>query len=139
MAGGEPGQAKSEGVFAEAEGDIREWFRRRGDGGADCGFTAMGGQGDGCAEKRGQKLVLGRQLLRSLIGDESGDGDADESVKRVPEQIKGGNFVGEEFDREQDQSDGDDGPGLQQLQAGWEREMSVTGEQSEDGDSQVKI
>src|ERR1700685_4779202 len=41
MAGGEPGQAKSEGVFAEAEGDIREWFRRRGDGGADCGFTAM--------------------------------------------------------------------------------------------------
>jgi hypothetical protein len=36
-------------------------------------------------------------------------------VERAPDQIEGGDFVGEEFDGEQSLAGGDYGPGLQEL------------------------
>ena len=83
--------------------------------------------------------MLGRKLARSLIREQSGDGHANESVKSVPDQVEGGNFVGEEFDGEKSDAGDNDWPTGKQLQSGWEWEMAETGEESEDGDGRVEV
>ena len=110
MTRGQPGQADGESIFAQAQGDVREWFGRGRDGGAGCGFAAVGDQGDGCSQQCGQQLVLRRKLAGRLVGEESGDGDADEGVQGVPDQVEGGDLVGEEFDDEERDAGGDYGP-----------------------------
>ncbi len=126
-------------VDYEAQRDIREGFGRGRDGGAGGGFAAVGDEGDGGSEKCGQQLVLGRKLGRGAVGEESGDRDADESVQGIPDEIEGGDFVGEEFEDEERGTGGNDGPGGEELQSGREREMSAAGEQAEDGDGGVEI
>ena len=74
----------------------------------------MGDEGYECTQQCGQELVRGRELGGCLVGQQSGYGDADEGVQGVPEQIEGGDFVGEELDDEQGQAGGDYGPSRQQ-------------------------
>src|SRR5580704_3984233 len=99
----------------------------------------MGGEGYGCAQQCGQELVFGRKLAGRLVGEQSGDGNADESVQGVPEQVEGGNLVGEEFDDKEHDARGDYRPGLEQVQAGGKWEMSEAGDEAEDGDGGVEI
>ena len=139
MARGQPGQADGYDVFAEAQRDVREWFGRGRHGGAGGGFAAVGDQGYGCADECGQQLVLGRKLAGRAVGEESGDGDADESVQGVPDQVEGRDLVGEEFDDEQCGAGGDDGPSGEQLQSGRKRKMGEAGQEAEDGDRGVEI
>jgi len=61
----------------------------------------VGGHGDGSAGERGGQLFKGREAGGGLKGEERGDGDADEGVECVPEEVKGGDFVGEELQGEE--------------------------------------
>ena len=53
---------------------------------------------DQAAGDGGQQLSFGRKLGGGSIGDEGRDGDADKSMQRIPEEVEGGDFVGEKFD-----------------------------------------
>ena len=139
MARGQPGQADGEDVFAEAERDVGEGFGRGRYGGAGGGFAAVGDKGDPGAEQRRHQLVRGRKLGGGLVGQQSGDWDADEGVEGVPEQVEGGDFVGEEFEGEEREAGDDDGPSGEQEQPGRKRHMAETGQQAEDGDGGVEI
>ena len=100
MTRGEPGEGDGEGVLGEAEGDVGEGLGRWSDGGADGGFAGVGGECDSGSEKRGDELLGGSELRGGAIGEQRGDGDADEGVERAPEKVEGGDFVGEELDSE---------------------------------------
>ena len=65
---------------------------------------------------------------RGLKGEQRGDGDADECVQRVPDEIEGGNFVDEEIDAEENESGGDDAPVGQEMQRRGQVEISVWAE-----------
>ncbi len=117
MARGQPGQGDGQDVFANTQRDVREWFGRGGDGGAGGGFAAVGDEGYGCSEERGQELVLGGKLGGGLVGEKSGDGDADEGVEGVPDEVERGDFVGEEFDDEERGAGDDDRPALEQMES----------------------
>jgi hypothetical protein len=41
-----------------------------------------------------------------MVGDQRCDGDADESVEEIPEEVEGWDLVGEEFDGEEDGAGG---------------------------------
>ena len=127
MAGGEPGEGDGECVLGEAEGDVGEGFGRWGDGGADGGFAGVGGEGDQASEKRGQQLFARSKLRGGAIGEQRGDRDADEGMEGAPDEVEGGDLVGEEFDGEQGCAGGDYGPGLEELKGWREREMSEAG------------
>jgi len=99
----------------------------------------VGNQGYGGSEERGQELVLGGKLGGGLVGEESGDGDADESVQGVPDEVEGGDFVGEELDDEERGAGDDDRPSVEQLQSRRQREMAEAGQQAEDGDGGVEV
>ena len=46
-----------------------------------------------------------------MIGDQGGDRDADDGVDAVPDEIEGGDLVGDELDDEEDGA-GDENPGV---------------------------
>ena len=117
MAGGEPGKGDGEGVFGEAEGDVGDGLGGWSDGGADCGFAGVGGEGDGGSEKCGEKLLAGSELGSGAVGEQGGHRDANEGVERGPDEIEGGDFVGEEFDGEERGAGGDHGPGFEELES----------------------
>ena len=99
----------------------------------------MGGKGDGGTEKSGEELLAGSELCGGAVGEQGGDRNADEGVQRGPDEIEGGDFVGEEFDGEECGAGGDYGPGFEELQSWREREMSEAGEQAEGGDGGVDV
>ena len=45
--------------------------------------------------------------MSRFVGDECGDRDADEGVRCVPDEVEGGDFVGEELYSEEDGGDRD--------------------------------
>jgi hypothetical protein len=52
---------------------------------------------------------------------QSGDGNADERVQRVPDEVEGGNFICEEFDGEQREGGADDPPVGDEMQRAGQR------------------
>ena len=89
---------------------VGDGFRAGGDGGADGGLGGVGGEGYGGSDGGGEDLHLGGEMCAGVVGDEGGDGDADYSVDAVPDEVEGGDFVGEEFYGEEN-SAGDENPG----------------------------
>lgn len=79
------------------------------------------------------------ELAGRAVGEESGDGDANEGVERVPDEIEGWNLVSEEFDDEEGDAGADNDPALKRLQSSGKWQMTETGEQSQDGDSGVEV
>ena len=77
---------------------------------ADGGFASVGDECDGATGESGGELLGGREAGCGLKGEERGDGDADESVERVPDKIECGDFVYEEIDAEENERGGDDAP-----------------------------
>ena len=62
----------------------------------------MGGEGDDGAECGGENLHLRAELRTGLVGDERSDGDADDGVEEIPDDVEPGDLVGEELDSEED-------------------------------------
>jgi hypothetical protein len=120
VVGREPGEADGYRVFGGAEGDIGDGLGRRGDGGANRGLGGVGGEGDGSAERGGEYLHLRGELGAGLVGDKRGDRDADEGVEDIPEEIEGGELVGEELDEEEDGRDDED-PGVGEGTKTWRK------------------
>ncbi len=74
-----------------------------------------------------------------MVGDERCDRDSDEGVEEIPEEVEGGDLVGEEFDGEED-SAGDDDPGVAEgVEAGWELDDLRAGEEAEGEDGGVDV
>jgi hypothetical protein len=104
----EPSEGDSADVFAGREGDVGERLRA---GGHESAGGSLGGVGNGCDGGTGgcgEELHLRGELVSGLIGEKCGDWDADERVGGVPDEIEGGDFVGEELDREEEAGYGDD-------------------------------
>ncbi|MCU1300067.1 MAG: hypothetical protein JWQ87_351 [Candidatus Sulfotelmatobacter sp.] len=127
MAGGEPRQGDGESVFGQAEGDVGERLGGWSDCRADSGFAGMGGEGDGGSEKRGEELLGGSELRGGSVSQQRGDGNAHEGVESAPKEIEGGDFIGEEFDGEERCAGSDYRPSFEELESGWEREVSEAG------------
>ena len=139
MARGQPSQGDGEHIFGDAETDVRERFGRGRYGGAGGGFAAVGDEGDAGAEQRGHQLVRGRKLGGGLVGQQSGDRDANEGVQSVPDQVEGWDLVSEEFEGEECEAGDDDGPSGEQEQARRKRHVAETGQKAQDGDGGVEI
>ena len=101
VVGGEPGDAYGYYVLGGAEGYVGDGLGAGGYGGADGGLGGVGGEGYGCSDGGGEDLHLGRELGAGVVGDESGDGDSDYGVDAVPDEVEGGDLVGDEFDCEE--------------------------------------
>jgi len=99
----------------------------------------VGGERDDGSQKRGQQLLGGSELGGGAVGQQGGDRDEDEGVERAPDQVEGGDLIGEEFDGEQRSAGGDDGPAFQELQGWREWKVSEAGEQAEGGDGGVDV
>ena len=84
----------------------------------------MGGEGYGGSEGGGQQLLRGGELAGGSVGEQCGGGNADEGVESAPDEVESGDFVGEEFDGEQECAGGDYGPGFQELQRRREGDVS---------------
>ena len=52
-------------------------------------------------------------------------------MQGVPEEIEGGDFVGEELQCEEDAGGADDPPVGEEMEAGWEREQAGVRQQAE--------
>ena len=110
--GCEPGEGDGGDVFTGGEGDVGHGLGAGGDEGAGGGLRGVGDGRDGGSGDGGEELHLGRELRGGLVGEQRGDGDADEGVGGVPDEVEGGDLVGEDFDGEEEAGDGDD-PGLE--------------------------
>jgi len=139
MAGGEPGERYGSHVFAEGEADVGEGFGRWRDGGTDGGLASVGCEGDGCTEKGGNELFLRRQRGGGTPRDESGDRYADEGMERVPDEIEGRDFVGEEFDCEECGAGSDYPPAGEEMKLVRQDEDATMSQQAEGGQSRVHI
>jgi hypothetical protein len=139
LPGGKPGEEDGESIFAEAESDVREWFGRGSDCGADCGFAAVGDEGDGAAGEGREELLRGREAGCGLKGEQCSDRDADEGVKRVPDEVERGDFVDEEVNAEENESGRDDAPIGKQMKRWRQVEKSCVGHQAEGGDGGIDI
>ena len=107
---GEPCEEDGERIFAEAERDVGEGLGRRSDCGANRSFASVSDEGDGAAGKCSGQLLARCERRSGLKGEQRGEGYADESVQRVPDEIERGNFVDEKTDAEEDESSNDDAP-----------------------------
>jgi hypothetical protein len=96
-------------------------------------------QGDGGSEGGGEELLGGSELASGSVGKERGDGDANKGVEGAPDQVEGGDFVGEEFDGEERCAGGDDWPGFEEFEGRREWDVSEAGQESEDGDCGVDV
>jgi hypothetical protein len=108
VAGGEPGEGDGGDVFAGGEGDVGDGFWAGSDEDAGGGFGGVGDGGNSGSGSSGEELQLRGELGGGLVGEQRGDGHADEGVGGVPEEIEAGNLVGEEFHGKEDGGDGDD-------------------------------
>jgi len=88
---------------------------------------------DGAAGESGGELLDRREAGSGLKGEERGDGDADESVERIPDEIESGDFVDEEVDAEENEGGGDDAPVGEEMERRGKVEISGVGEQAESG------
>lgn len=139
MVGREPGEADGYSVSCGAEGDVGDRLGTGSYGGADGCLGGVGGECNGCAQGGGEHLHLRSELRTGVVGDERGDRDADEGVKDIPEEVYGGDLVGEEFDGEEDGA-GDDDPGVAEgVEAWWELDDVGAGEESEGEDGGVDV
>jgi len=136
---GEPCEEDGKRIFNEAERDVGERLRRRSDCGANGGFASVSNEGDGAARESGGKLFGGRERCSGLKSEERGEGDADESVERVPDEVEGGDLVDKETDAEEDESGGDDTPVGEEMKRGWQVEISGVGHEAERGHGGVDI
>ena len=139
VVGGEPGDADGDGVFGGGEGDVREGFGAGGDGGADGVLGAVGEKRDAGAGGGGEQLHAGREVVGGLVGDEGGDGDANEGVEGVPDEIEGGDLVDDELGGEE-QAGGDEDPGVREgVEARGESDPVEAVEQAEGEDGGVDV
>ena len=139
MMGGEPGEGDGGDVFAGGERDVGERLGTGGDHGAGGGFGGVGDGRDGGSADGGEELHLGRELRGGLVGEQRGYGHTDEGVGGVPDEIEGGDLVGEDFDGEEEAGDGDD-PGVGEgVQAGREGDPVESREDAEGGDGGVDV
>ncbi len=137
--GGEPGEADGGDIFCRRERDVGYRLRAGGDEGAGGGLAGVRERGDGGTDGGGEKLHLRRELRGGLIGKQRRNGDADEGVGGVPDEVEGGNFVGEELDGEEGGGDADD-PGVGEgVEAGREQDPVGVGEDAEGGDRGVDV
>lgn len=137
--GCQPGEGDGGDVFAGGEGDVGDGLGAGGDEGSGGGFGGVGDSGDGGSGGGGEELHLRRELRGGLIGEERGYGDADEGMGGVPDEIEGGDLVGEDFDSEEDAGDGDD-PGVGEgVEAGGEGDPVEVREEAEGGDGGVDV
>ncbi len=139
LPGGEPGEEDGQDIFAHAEGDVGEGLGRGGDGGADGGFAAVSDEGDSASGKRGGKLLGGREGCRGLIREERGDRNADEGVERVPDEVEGGDLVGEELDGEEREAGGDDAPVGEQVEGRGQGDEVEVCQEAEGGHGGVDV
>ena len=91
------------------------------------------------SDERRQQLVFWRELAGGAVGQESGNGDSDEGMKSIPDQVEGGNLIREELDYEQRYACCDQRPALKELQSRRKREMGEAGQESQDSQRRVKI
>jgi hypothetical protein len=87
----------------------------------------------------GEKLLARRKMGCGGIGQQSGDGHTHERVERIPDQVKGRNFVGKKFDDEQDSVGRDDPPVLQQMELSGERQQTRMRQQAQGSESRINI
>jgi hypothetical protein len=139
LPGCEPGEEYGQRIFAEAERDIRERLGRWSYGGARSDLAAMCSQGDQAAGECSYKLLGGRQSGRGAIGEERGDRNADKRMQRIPDQVEGGNLIGEKLDREERAAAGNHIPTRQKLQRSRERQPSSMGQQAQRGHGRVHV
>ena len=78
----------------------------------------MRGQGDDSPGNGGHHLRFGREVRGGAVGEIGSDGNADEGVQGVPDEIEGRNFVGKELDDKQDERGGNDRPGFDHVERG---------------------
>lgn len=135
----QPCKRNRQRVFTETQSDVGERLGRRRHGGANRHLSAMGGKRDGAAEKSGKKLRRGRKILRRAVGEQRSDGDADECVQRIPEEVEERNFVGEKFCGEQRSSYNDYWPGVEGVQRRRELKKSQMREQAEGRDRSIDV
>lgn len=134
-----PGEADGDDILGAREGDIRDGLRAGGDGRANGGFGAVGDQRDGGSEGGGEDLHLGRELRTGVIRDESGDGNADEGVEGVPEEVEAGDLVGDELGQEHGGAGGED-PGMAERVETWgQRHPMGAGQEAECQDGGVEV
>src|SRR5208282_4982617 len=133
LKGGEPGEEDSERIFAEAERDVGERLGRRSDCGANGGFASVGDECNSAAGKSGGKLLARREASCGLKRKERGEGDANKSVERVPDEVEGGDFVDEEIDAEENESGGDDAPVRQKMERRGQVEIFCVGHEAKSG------
>ena len=100
MVGCDPGKADGSGILCGGEGDVGEGFGAGSDKGACGGFGGVRDCGDDGSCGGGEELHLWRELRGGFVGDQRGDGNADEGVGRVPDEIEARNLVGDEFEGE---------------------------------------
>ncbi len=139
VGGGEPSQSDGADIFAYAEGSVGKRFGRGRDGGAGGDLPSVGGKGDSASENRGHDLDVGRQASAGVISEQGGDGDANEGVQCVPDEVEGGNFVGKEFDGKECETNSDYPPGFNQVQGRGNRDDVQAGEESEGGYGGVDV
>ena len=70
----------------------------------------MGDQGDARSQKSGQQLMFGRKLAGRPVGEQPSDGNADEGVESVPDQVKGGDLISKKLDSEERETGKNDWP-----------------------------
>jgi len=112
---------------------------RGSDGDTRRGFAAVGGESDGSACRCCGELLPWLQRGGGLICDECCHRHANEGVQRIPDQIEGGYFVGEEFKREECGTCADDPPIAEEMQAGWQRQQMRVPQQAERGNGGVDV
>ena len=121
MLGGEPGEEYGQGVLTETQSDIRnrfrQWSHRRPHG---C-LASVCGQRNETSKYGGEELFARRKLGRGCIGQQSRNGHTHKRVERIPDQVKGWNFVRKEFDDEHDDAGCNDPPTFEQTERVGER------------------
>ena len=102
----------------------------------------LGGVGDGsndCSEAGHQQLHLGGEMGACGVGEDRGDGDADEGMESVPDEIEARDLVCEELAGEEDGADRDDPGVLEGFKSGRKRDPVQAGENSEGKDCAVEV
>src|SRR5271165_5212617 len=137
--GSEPSQGYRDHVFSRAERDIRNWLRGRGHGYASRRFASVSGQGDGRAQQRRQHLLLRRQLGGGAVGHQGCHRNSNESMKSIPEQIEGGDFIREKLDNKKHARSGNHPPTGKQSEPRRKIQQAGVGQQSESGYRGIEV
>src|SRR6266567_275760 len=87
----------------------------------------------------GEELFARRKLGRGCIGQQSRDGNTHKRVERIPDQVKGWNFVRKEFDDEQDDAGCNDPPAFEQTERVGERQHTKPREQTQRANRRIDV